>query len=79
VQIRRDRSGEALRSSGLGIEKAGDERLSRDAEEHRKAECLQLRQRGERAKILLEGLAEPDARIEHDAVLRHASTHRDGG
>ena len=67
-----DRAEEPVARRHIRIVEAAEQRLARHADQHRKAERLDLGQAVQRFEMLVPALAEADAGVEHDMRIRNA-------
>src|SRR5205085_3889130 len=60
----------------LALEQASQKRFARRTDQQRLAQGVKMLQTVQEVKIMLHGLTETEARIEHNALPRHAMLHR---
>src|SRR5919108_204402 len=63
----------------LAAGEAAEEGLARGADEHRETDRDDLVQAAQQCEVVLDGLAEADARVEHDPLLGDALREGEGG
>ena len=66
------------RSAGSAPEDRAEEALARRAEQDGSAERGEPVEAVEQREVVRHGLAEPDARVDHDLLLAHAAREREG-